>query len=84
MKAAILKFPSQGVVVYGTKDDLFPAELASRLKASNRLKVVAIPGANHSLETERVDESLEIMRELNVIYRDVLREAEHRAVKAET
>ncbi|GJM78963.1 hypothetical protein HMSSN139_14590 [Paenibacillus sp. HMSSN-139] len=34
---------TRAVVVYGTKDDLFPAELASRLTASNRLKIVSIP-----------------------------------------
>ncbi|WP_178024126.1 alpha/beta hydrolase [uncultured Paenibacillus sp.] len=70
---------TRAVVVYGTKDDLFPAELASRLKASNQLKVVAIAGANHGLETERAEESLEILRELTVIYIDVLREAEQRS-----
>lgn len=58
---------------------MFPAELVSRLKASNRLKVVAIAGANHGLETERAEESLEILRELTVIYIDVLREAEQRS-----
>lgn len=63
---------TRAVVVYGTKDDLFPAELASRLTASNRLKIVSIPGANHVLETARAEESLEILRGLTVLYKDVL------------
>lgn len=69
---------TRAVVVYGTKDDLFPAEMASRMKASSRLQVVAIPGANHGLEMERAEESLEILRELTVLYKDILLEAEHR------
>ena len=63
---------TQAVVVYGTKDDVFPPGLASRLKASDRLKIVPIPGANHGLETGRVEESLDILRELTVIYKEVL------------
>ncbi|MNP85442.1 hypothetical protein D3C76_1851890 [compost metagenome] len=46
--------------------------MASRMKASSRLQVVAIPGANHGLEMERAEESLEILRELTVLYKDVL------------
>jgi len=63
---------TQAVVVYGTKDDVFPPGLASRLKASDRLKIVPIPGANHGLETGRVEEREDILRELTVIYKEVL------------
>ncbi|MEI2284874.1 alpha/beta hydrolase [Paenibacillus polysaccharolyticus] len=59
-----------GVVIYGTKDQAFSEELASKINEEN--EIVKIVNANHSLETNEVEESIEILKKLVKIYKDFL------------
>ncbi|MEI2284859.1 alpha/beta hydrolase [Paenibacillus polysaccharolyticus] len=59
-----------GVVIYGTKDQAFSEELASKINEEN--EIVKIANANHSLETNEVEESIEILKKLVKIYKDFL------------
>ncbi|MEK3827637.1 alpha/beta hydrolase [Paenibacillus sp. FSL K6-1558] len=59
-----------GAVIYGTKDQAFSEELASKINEEN--EIVKIANANHSLETNEVEESIEILKKLVKIYKDFL------------
>ncbi|WP_373232234.1 alpha/beta hydrolase [Cohnella sp.] len=63
---------SDGLVIYGTKDELFNNEMANQIFMTNNRKVIEIPNANHSLETDNVEESIEILSSLARIYMDFL------------
>lgn len=63
---------TEGITIYGTKDDFFNNEMAEKIKISNNRRIVKIPNANHSLETNNVDESILILRSLANIYMEVL------------
>jgi predicted alpha/beta-hydrolase family hydrolase len=65
---------SNGLVVYGTKDEVFNNELVNQINIDNVRKVIEIPNANHSLETNNVEESIEILGKLIRIYLDFLNE----------
>lgn len=55
-----------GIVVYGTKDQAFNEELASEINKEN--EIITIMNANHSLETNDVEESIGILKKLVKIY----------------
>nr|WP_154983841.1 alpha/beta hydrolase [Paenibacillus xylanexedens] len=61
-----------GIVVYGTKDQVFNEELASEINKEN--EIITIINANHSLETNDVEESVGILKELVKIYMHFLKE----------
>ncbi|WP_018759016.1 alpha/beta hydrolase [Paenibacillus terrigena] len=61
-----------GLVVYGTKDEVFNTELANQINIDKVRRVIEIPNANHSLETNNVEESIEILGKLVRIYMDFL------------
>ncbi|MFD0618698.1 alpha/beta hydrolase [Paenibacillus sp. GCM10027629] len=61
-----------GLVVYGTKDEVFNNELANQINIDKVRRVIEIPNANHSLETNNVEESIEILGKLVRIYMDFL------------
>ncbi|MGG4345701.1 alpha/beta hydrolase [Paenibacillus lautus] len=61
-----------GLVVYGTKDEVFNNELANQINIDKVRKVIEIPNANHGLETNNVEESIEILSKLVRIYMDFL------------
>lgn len=63
---------SEGVVIYGTEDDMFNEEMAGEIIVSNNRRIIRIPNAKHSLETNNVDESILILRSLASIYMEVL------------
>lgn len=63
---------TEGITIYGTKDDFFNNEMAEKIIISNNRRIVKIPNANHSLETNNVDESILILRSLANIYMEVL------------
>ena len=52
---------SNSIVVYGTNDPLFNKELAEKIKDKT---IIEYPNANHSLETNDVEESINIMQSL--------------------
>jgi predicted alpha/beta-hydrolase family hydrolase len=62
-----------GLVVYGTKDEVFNRELADQINLDKVREVIEIPNANHSLETNNVEESMEILSKLVRIYLDFLK-----------
>ncbi|WP_246059392.1 alpha/beta hydrolase [Paenibacillus lautus] len=62
-----------GLVVYGTKDEVFNRELADQINIDKVREVIEIPNANHSLETNNVEESMEILSKLARIYLDFLK-----------
>ncbi|MFG1731046.1 alpha/beta hydrolase [Paenibacillus sp. 843] len=62
-----------GLVVYGTKDEVFHRELADQINIDKVREVIEIPNANHSLETNNVEESIEILSKLVRIYLDFLK-----------
>ncbi len=59
-----------GVVVYGTKDPAFGEEQEKQIQAENRM--IRIADANHALETDDVEKSIEILKQLAKVYEDVL------------
>ncbi len=61
-----------GLVVYGTKDEVFNDQLANQINIDKDRKVIEIPNATHALETNRVEESIEILSKLVRIYMDFL------------
>lgn len=61
-----------GLVVYGTKDEVFNKELANQINIDKDRKVIEIPNANHGLETNNVEESIEILSKLVRIYMEFL------------
>lgn len=61
-----------GLVVYGTKDEVFNKELANQINVDKVREVIEIPNANHSLETNNVEESIEILSKLVRIYMNFL------------
>ncbi|MCM3699361.1 alpha/beta hydrolase [Paenibacillus macerans] len=63
---------SAGVVVYGTKDELFCEEMAKQIAETDTRKVIAIPDADHSLEGASIHESMENLRTLADIFTDFL------------
>ncbi|WP_152393285.1 alpha/beta hydrolase [Paenibacillus guangzhouensis] len=63
---------SDGLVIYGTKDEVFNKELESQIIVTNNRRVIEIPNANHALETKDVIESVEILSSLVRIYMDFL------------
>jgi len=64
----------KGVVVYGSKDEVFNHELANQIKLDMATEVIEIPNANHSLETNHAPESIEILSKLVRIYMNFLNE----------
>jgi predicted alpha/beta-hydrolase family hydrolase len=62
-----------GLVVYGTKDEVFNRELTDQINIDKVREVIEIPNANHSLETNNVEESIEILSKLVRIYLDFLK-----------
>ncbi|MCV4232519.1 alpha/beta hydrolase [Virgibacillus sp. LDC1] len=62
-----------GLVVYGTKDEVFHRELADQINIDKVREIIEIPNANHSLETNNVEESIEILSKLVRIYLDFLK-----------
>lgn len=60
-------------MVYGTKDEVFHRELADQINIDKVREVIEIPNANHSLETNNVEESIEILSKLVRIYLDFLK-----------
>lgn len=63
---------SEGIVIYGTKDDLFNEEMEEKIIISDNRRIIKVPNANHSLEANNVDESILILRSLANIYMEVL------------
>ena len=61
-----------GLVVYGTKDEVFSKELANQINIDKAREVIEIPNANHGLETQNVEESIEILSKLVRIYMEFL------------
>ncbi|MBU5344364.1 alpha/beta hydrolase [Paenibacillus lautus] len=61
-----------GLVVYGTKDEMFNKEHANQINIDNVREVIEIPNANHGLETNNVEESIEILSKLVRIYMEFL------------
>lgn len=61
-----------GLVVYGTKDEMFNKEHANQINIDNVREVIEIPNANHALETNKVEESIEILSKLVRIYMEFL------------
>lgn len=61
-----------GLVVYGTKDEMFNKEHANQINIDNVREVIEIPNANHALETNNVEESIEILSKLVRIYMEFL------------
>ncbi|WP_339218767.1 alpha/beta hydrolase [Paenibacillus sp. FSL W7-1332] len=61
-----------GLVVYGTKDEVFSKEHANQINIDNVREVIEIPNANHALETHNVEESIEILSKLVRIYMEFL------------
>lgn len=61
-----------GVVIYGSKDEMFDHGLAKQINLNPWTEVIEIPGATHSLETHDVGESVEILGRLVGIYMDFL------------
>ncbi|ANF97833.1 alpha/beta hydrolase [Paenibacillus bovis] len=61
-----------GVVVYGTEDQMFNADWVSQM--DTEIKVFEILHAKHSLETDDVKESVEILNQLVHIYMTFLNE----------
>lgn len=61
-----------GLVVYGTKDEMFNKEHANLINIDNVREVIEIPNANHGLETNNVEESIEILSKLVRIYMEFL------------
>lgn len=57
-----------GLVVYGTKDEVFNGQLAKHINIDEVREVVEIPNANHSLESNHVAESIEILGKIVRIY----------------
>ncbi|MWV43375.1 alpha/beta hydrolase [Paenibacillus sp. HJL G12] len=64
---------SNGLVVYGTKDEMFNNELANQINIDEVREVIEIPNANHSFETHNVEEDIEILSQLVRIYLDFLK-----------
>ncbi|MEC0201797.1 alpha/beta hydrolase [Paenibacillus lautus] len=62
-----------GLVVYGTKDEVFNRELADQINLDKVREVIEFPNANHSLETNNVEESMKILSKLVRIYLDFLK-----------
>ncbi|OWA37701.1 alpha/beta hydrolase [Saccharibacillus sp. O16] len=60
----------QGVVVYGTKDPAFSEELEHQIHTETT--IIRIAHANHALETDDTEESIEILKQLVKVYDDVL------------
>lgn len=61
-----------GLVVYGTKDEMFNDELADQINIDKVREVIEIPNANHALETNNVEDSIEILSKLVRIYVEFL------------
>ncbi|MGE7823285.1 alpha/beta hydrolase [Paenibacillus sp. NPDC093718] len=61
-----------GLVVYGTEDEVFNKELANQINIDKVREVIEIPNANHAFETNKVEESIEILRKLVRIYMEFL------------
>ena len=61
-----------GLVVYGTKDEVFNTELANQINIDQVREVIEILNANHSLETNNVEESVEILSKLVRIFMSFL------------
>ena len=59
-------------MVYGTKDEVFSKELANQINIDKAREVIEIPNANHGLETQNVEESIEILSKLVRIYMEFL------------
>lgn len=57
-----------GLVVYGTKDEVFNDQLAKHINIDEVREVIEIPNANHSLESNDVAESIEILGRIVRIY----------------
>ncbi|MDH6669828.1 putative alpha/beta-hydrolase family hydrolase [Paenibacillus sp. LBL] len=57
-----------GLVVYGTKDEVFNHVLANQINIDKAREVIEIPNASHSLEAPSVEESIEILSKLVKIY----------------
>lgn len=57
-----------GLVVYGTKDEVFNDQLVKHINIDEVREVVEIPNANHSLESNHVAESIEILGRIVRIY----------------
>lgn len=57
-----------GLVVYGTNDEVFDYELAKQINIDTGREVIEIPNANHSLEANNVEGSIEILSKLVAIY----------------
>ncbi|WP_422657604.1 alpha/beta hydrolase [Paenibacillus sp. EC2-1] len=57
-----------GLVVYGTKDEVFNSEFAKHIHVDEVREVIEIPNANHSLESNNVAESIEILGRVVRIY----------------
>lgn len=64
----------KGLVVYGSKDEVFNHELANQIKLDKGTEVIEIPNANHSLEADHAPESVEILSKLVGIYMNFLNE----------
>lgn len=62
----------KGLVVYGAKDEVFNKELANQINIDEVREIIEIPNANHSLETNNVEESIEILSKLARIYMNFL------------
>jgi len=55
---------TEGIVIYGSNDNVFNKEIASQIKSSNHLRLIEVSNADHSLETGDVEENLFILRSL--------------------
>ncbi|MEF7439831.1 hypothetical protein V4V36_04990 [Paenibacillus lautus] len=64
----------KGLVVYGSKDEVFNHELANQIKLDKGTEVIEILNANHSLEADHAPESVEILSKLVGIYMNFLNE----------
>ena len=61
---------SNSIVVYGTNDPLFNKELAEKIKDKT---IIEYQNANHSLETNDVEESINIIQSLIRVYKEVFK-----------
>jgi hypothetical protein len=64
---------SSGIVIYGTSDYQFGIEEVNKLKGLDELRIIAIENANHALEVQDIENSIEIMKTITGIYLDFLK-----------
>jgi hypothetical protein len=64
---------SNGIVIYGTGDNQFGIEEVNKLRGFEELKIIAIENANHALEVQDIEDSIEIIKTITGIYLNFLK-----------